>query len=67
MKQINVVLTEEESFNLWCVLGEFRRVTRDQAKLTAGSNHSLSGSNHSLEMYDIACSLHKKLVESEEI
>jgi hypothetical protein len=60
MKQINVVLTEEKSFNLWCVLGEFRRVTRDQAKLTAGSNHSL-------EMYDIACSLHKKLVESEEI
>ncbi len=58
MKVINVTLTDEETYNLWCVLGEFRRVTRDQAKLT-------SGSSHSLELYGIACSLYGKLVETD--
>ena len=58
MKVINVTLTNEETHSLWCALGEFRRVTRDQAKFT-------SGSSHSLELYDTACSLYKKLVETD--
>ena len=58
MKEINVTLNEKEVSSLWCVLGEYRRVTRDQAKFTAGSSHSL-------EMYDIACSLYEKLVDTD--
>jgi hypothetical protein len=53
MKEINVTLTEDEVYNLWAVLGEFRRITRDQCK------------NSSSEIYDIACSLYKKLVETD--
>ena len=56
MKVINVALTDEEAFNLWCTLGEFRRITRDQ---------STSGTSYSLELYNIACSLYKKLVETD--
>lgn len=58
MKQINAILTEKESFSLWCALGEFRRVTRDQTKFNDSSG--------SLEMYDTACSLYRKLVEGAE-
>lgn len=56
MKEINAILTEEEAFSLWCTLGEFRRVTRDQTKF--------NNSSGSREMYDIACSLYNKLVET---
>jgi len=65
MKEINVTLTEEEVHNLWCVLGEFRRITRDQYHRFVGTGYAYSDSVHSKEIYDIACSLYKKLVEDE--
>jgi hypothetical protein len=58
MKEINAILTKEEVFNLKCALGEFRRVTRDQAK-------PRSDRGHADEMYEAACSLYEKLVETD--
>ena len=57
MKEINATLTEEEAFSLRCALGEFRRVSRDQAK-------PRSDRGRADEMYDAACSLYEKLVET---
>ena len=65
MKEINVTLTEDEAYNLWAVLGEFRRITRDQYHRFIGTGYAYSDSLHNKEIYDIACSLYKNLVETD--
>jgi hypothetical protein len=65
MKQINVTLTKKEVHHLWSVLGEFRRISRDQYHRFVGTGYAYSESLHNKEMYDIACSLYKKLVETD--
>ena len=57
MKEINAILTEEETVSLRFALGEFRRISRDQAK-------PQSDKGYSEQMYEAACSLYEKLVET---
>jgi len=61
--KINAELNEKEMYNLWHVLGEFKRITRDQYYRYVGTEKKYSDSPHNKEMVDIAESLIKKLVD----
>ena len=63
--KINAELSEDEFYNLYCVIGEFKRITRDQYYRFIGTGYAYSDSLHNKEIYDIACSLYKKLVETD--
>ncbi|NBO99134.1 MAG: hypothetical protein EBU90_03270 [Proteobacteria bacterium] len=61
--RISTELDEKEMYNLWHVLGEFRRITRDQYYRYVGTEKQYSTGLHNKEMLDTAESLAKKLVE----
>lgn len=61
--KINTELDEREMYNLWHVLGEFKRITRDQYHRYVGREKQYSDSLGNKEMVDVADSLNKKLVE----
>lgn len=64
MKEINAILTEEETVSLRFALGEFRRISRDQAKPRRDQAKPQSDKGYSEQMYEAACSLYEKLVET---
>ena len=50
--KINAELSEDEFYNLYCVIGEFKRITRDQYYRFIGTGYAYSDSLHNKEIYD---------------
>jgi len=61
--KLDAKLTDKEFKNLHHVLGEFRRIARDHFYRFVKTNYCYSESEHNKEIYLIAESLFKKLVE----
>jgi len=64
--KLDAELTDKEFKNLHHVLGEFRRITRDHYYRFVKTNYCYSESEHNKEIYFIAESLLKKLVEDKQ-
>jgi len=61
--KINTELTEEEFKNLNFILGDFRRITRDQYYRFVKTEYTYSECSINRERFEIAQNLLKKLVE----